>query len=223
MGGILPTLDAFRAHRGDATIYAEVQIGIRHCLLTYGGPESVKRIHSKAEVFAQCRGWLDAQYPETLLVPAPSTSAATKLVSQAHESDPDSGEAAIGSAFAGSLYQVPVLFEGVEDDPNNATRFFVIAREAARPSGDDKTSIMFTTGDAPGALVRVLSAFDAAGVNLSHIDKRPSGRVNWEYTFFVDALGHREDEAMQRAIAGAREHAKELAILGSYPRSGGVL
>ena len=90
---------------------------------------------------------------------------------------------------------------------------------AAERTGNDKTSIMFTTSDAPGALVRVLAAFEEAGVNLSHIDKRPSGRVNWDYTFFIDALGHREDESMRRAVDGARVHAKELTILGSYPRS----
>ena len=89
------------------------------------------------------------------------------------------GSAAIGSKLAGQLYGVQVLFENIEDDPNNVTRFFVISKQSAKPSADDKTSIMFTTPDKPGALVSVLRVFQDAEINLSHIDKRPSGRTNW--------------------------------------------
>ena len=96
------------------------------------------------------------------------------------------------------LYDLPVLFAGVEDNPNNVTRFFVLGREHARPTGDDKTAIMFATDDKHGALVEGLQAFHTQGINLSHIDKRPSGRENWSYTFYIDALGHMDDEAMQR-------------------------
>ncbi|RMD61945.1 MAG: ACT domain-containing protein, partial [Planctomycetota bacterium] len=93
----------------------------------------------------------------------------------------------------------------------------------AKRSGDDKTSIMFITDDKPGALVAVLQAFEDAGVNLSHIDKRPSGRENWTYTFFIDALGHPEDDAMQRAVEQARRRCRELLVLGGYPRATRIL
>ena len=96
-------------------------------------------------------------------------------------------------------------------------------RLRARPTGDDKTSIMFTTDDKPGALVEVLSVFQQAGINLSHIDKRPRGRGNWTYTFFIDAIAHREEPAMAEAIERARAHCRELFILGSYPRSTRIL
>jgi chorismate mutase/prephenate dehydratase len=125
--------------------------------------------------------------------------------------------------LAGEIYGLNVLFEKIEDNPSNITRFFVISRHAAQRSGDDKTSIMFTTDDKPGALVSVLSVFHHAGINLSHIDKRPSGRENWAYTFFVDAVGHLEDQDMQFALARARAHCKELHVLGSYPRSRRIL
>ena len=133
------------------------------------------------------------------------------------------GEAAIASTLAGKIYDVPILFERIEDNPNNITRFFVISRDKALASGDDKTSIMFATVDKPGALVEVLSVFERAGVNLSHIEKRPSGRTNWTYTFFIDALGHRDGDALRGAVEEATRHCRELIVLGSYPRSTRIL
>ena len=95
----------------------------------------------------------------------------------------------------------------------------MITNQKAQPTGDDKTSIMFSTEDKPGALLRVLEAFDRHGVNLSHIDKRPSGRTNWNYTFFIDAIGHRDEERIAQAIDDAKGHCNELIMLGSYPRA----
>ena len=115
------------------------------------------------------------------------------------------------------------MFARVEDNPNNITRFLVLSKQKARRSGDDKTSIMFDTADRPGALVEVLRVFEEAGINLTHIDKRPSGRENWQYTFFIDAVGHREEPTMRRAIAAVESHCKELTVLGSFPRSKRIL
>ncbi len=116
-----------------------------------------------------------------------------------------------------------MLFERIEDNPNNLTRFFVIGRQKVDASGDDKTSIMFNTQDKPGALVHVLQVFERAGINLSHIDKRPSGRTNWTYTFFIDAQGHVSSPSMAAAIEEARTHCQELVVMGSYPRSKRIL
>jgi len=92
-----------------------------------------------------------------------------------------------------------------------------------RISGDDKTSVMFTTTHEPGALVQVLRAFADSGINLTHIDKRPSRRENWSYTFFLDAQGHRDEPAMAAAIDSARRHCQDLFVLGSYPRATRIL
>ncbi|MHC4828235.1 MAG: prephenate dehydratase, partial [Planctomycetota bacterium] len=129
----------------------------------------------------------------------------------------------IGSALAGELYGVNQLFEQIQDKPNNITRFLVIGREAALPSGDDKTTLLFVTADKPGALVDVLAVFRDAEINLSHIEKRPSGRTNWEYTFFIDCEGHRGDTKLASALAGARSHCVSLKVLGSYPRARRIL
>lgn len=222
-GAITETLDAFRDCAGEINIYAEAALGVRHSLLANCEPRQVRRVYSKPEVFTQCRRWLSTQYPHAELVPAPSSSQAVKSVRDAYDADPDCGAAAIGSILAGQLYGVKVLFPTIEDNPNNITRFLIIAKHQAQRSGDDKTTVMFSTRNEPGALVAVLSAFAEAGVNLSHIDKRPSGRENWSYTFFVDAHGHRDDDAVARAVANAERHCQSLVVLGSYPRASRIL
>ncbi|MEM8834782.1 MAG: prephenate dehydratase [Planctomycetota bacterium] len=222
-GGVVETLDAFREFGTELEIYAEVHLNVHHALIANGEPKDVKRIHSKPEAFSQCRRWLSTQYPNAELIAAPSTARAVQLAKAEELLEPGRGSAAIASTLAGKLYGVNILFEDIEDDPNNLTRFFVLSKEAAKPSGKDKTSIMFNTADEPGALVKVLQVFEDAGVNLSHIDKRPSGRVNWEYTFFVDALGHRDDDTLQSVIDVMKSVCREVTVLGSYPAAQRIL
>lgn len=226
-GGIVETHDAFLEHAGAVTIYAEAQLEVHHALLANCPPDQIRRIHSKPEVFGQCRNWLATQYPQAELIPAASSSKAVQTAIEENNTATSigapPGSAAIGSELAGKIYGLETLFAKIEDKPNNITRFFIISRQHAKRSGDDKTSIMFNTVDKPGALVEVLKVFDDAGINLSHIDKRPSGRENWQYTFFIDAAGHREDPPMQAAIEEASRHCKDLVVLGSYPRSTRIL
>uniref|UniRef100_UPI00286BC774 chorismate mutase n=1 Tax=Archangium sp. TaxID=1872627 RepID=UPI00286BC774 len=158
-GGIVETLDAFKANAQQISIYGEVQISIHHALLANCLPRQVRRIHSKPEIFQQCRNWLSTQYPGVELMPAASSSRAAQIAAdecrKALEIGAEPGSAAIGTVLAGQLYGLNVLFPRIEDDPNNITRFVIIARQNARPTGDDKTSLMFTTEDKPGALVSV--------------------------------------------------------------------
>ena len=226
-GGIVETLDAFINAHGDISICSEVQIAVHHSLLATCPPKAVRRIHSKPEVFSQCRTWLATQYPQAELIPAASSSRAVKTASEevktAISIGAEPGSAAIGSELAGQIYGLKTLFAKIEDNPNNITRFVVISRQKALRTGNDKTSIMFNTADKPGALVSVLGVFDKAGINLSHIDKRPSGRTNWTYTFFIDAQGHRDDAAMAGAIEEAATHCRQMHVLGSYPKSKRIL
>jgi len=236
IGGITESLDAFIAAghaesdrtgdgRAKVNVYAEVLLGVHHALLANCAPDRVEKIYSKPEVFGQCRTWLATQYPRAELVPVASSSRAVQMVAEATDPAGKVGGpiAAIGNAFAGALYGVNTLFPRIEDDPNNLTRFYVISRSRAQRSGDDKTSIMFAAANKPGALVSVLSVFNRAKINLTHIDKRPSKRTNWQYTFFIDAQGHESDGPMTKAIAAARKHCKDLVVLGSYPRAKRVL
>ena len=212
---MIDTLDAFL--HSSAKICAEVLITVHHNLMSKQPWEQVKTIYSKPEVFSQCRNWLATTAKGRDVQPAASTSRAAELAAQ------QPGAAAIGSALAGELYGLHILFENIEDNPDNVTRFFVIGREAARRSGTDKTAIMFTTAHKPGALAEVLDVFKENGINLTDIEKRPSKKVNWEYYFFIDAQGHADDPAMKTAIEQAKKHCLQLTVLGSYPRATDVL
>lgn len=230
-GGIVETLEAFQEFQDKLNVYAEVQLEVHHALVANCAPGDVTKIYSKPEVFIQCRDWLATQYPEAELIPETSSSAAVRRVADASEKAAENrGVAAIGSVLAAAHYGVSVLFENIEDRSTNITRFFVLSKQKAKPTGKDadgkagdKTSIMFTTADEPGALVGVLSVFHRAGINLTHIDKRPSGRSNWTYTFFIDAEGHIDDQWIAAAVAQARGHCRDLHVLGSYPRSKRIL
>ena len=214
-GSIQETLDALL--ESHVHVYAEVLIGIHHNLLANCPIDQIQRVHSKPEVFSQCLRWLSVQLHGTEQVPeASSARAVERAAEQPHA-------AAIGSALAAELYGLQIRFANIEDNPNNTTRFFVIASETAKPSGNDKTALMFTTAHQPGALATVLDVFRDHGLNLTHIDKRPSRRINWEYYFFVDFLGHCSDANIREAIEKARKHCLQLIILGSFPRAETVL
>jgi chorismate mutase / prephenate dehydratase len=214
-GGVVDTLDAFL--HSSAKICAEVLITVHHNLLAKQPWEKITKICSKAQVFSQCRDWLSATAKDRAQVDVESTTHAAQMA--LHEP----GVAAIASKHAATLYGLDILFANIEDNPDNVTRFFVIGREPARKSGDDKTAIMFTTAHKPGALAEVLDVFKENGINLTDIEKRPSKKVNWEYYFFIDAQGHQDDAGMQKAIEGARKHCLQLTVLGSYPRAAEVL
>lgn len=215
MGGIGETLDGFL--ESNVQVCAEVLITIHHNLLANCPPDQVKTIYSKPEVLAQCRKWLSVQLKQAEKVPTASSSKAAEIAA----GEPHA--AAIGSTLAAELYNLHVQFANIEDNPRNATRFFVIANQSARPTGDDKTSLMFTTEHKPGTLVDVLNVLRDFGINLTHIDKRPSQRVNWEYIFFVDLVGHAQDQNVIDAIAEAAKHCLQITVLGAYPRAVDVL
>jgi chorismate mutase/prephenate dehydratase len=214
-GGVVDTLDAFL--HSSAKICAEVLLTVHHNLLANQPWDKITRICSKAQVFSQCRNWLEATAKGREIVPVDSTTTACKMANE------QIGVAAIGSKQAAELYGLPILFENIEDNPDNITRFFVIGREPARKTGDDKTAIMFTTAHKPGALAEVLDVFKENKINLTDIEKRPSKKVNWEYYFFIDAQGHTDDANMKQAIEQAKAHCLQLTVLGSYPRATDVL
>ncbi len=215
MGGIGETLDSFLNTR--AQVCAEVLISIHHNLLANAAPDKIARIYSKPEVFAQCRRWLGVQLRQAERVPVASSSRAAEMASR------EADAAAIGSTLAGEIYGLKPLYENIEDNPQNITRFFVIGNQASKATGDDKTAIMFTTAHKAGALAEVLDVLRDHGLNLTHIDKRPSQRVNWEYYFFVDFLGHQDEPHVIKGLDEARKHCLQLTVLGSFPRARDVL
>jgi len=214
-GGVIDTLDAL--FETDVQICAEINRAIHHNLLALCPLEKVQRVYSKPEVFAQCGQWLSETSLAGKTIPVASTSAAAEMACQ------EEGSAAIGSTLAAELYGLRIVCDNIEDVSHNVTRFFIIGRQPSGCSGDDKTSIVFTTKDEPGALVNVLLALREPGVNMSFIESRPSKKRNWEYYFFVDISGHQAEPRVQEAIAEGRKHCLRLNVLGSYPRASDVV
>ena len=210
-GGVIETLDALID--SDVKVCAEVLMAIHHSLLGNCSLEEIEKIYSKPEVFAQCRSWLSATFKDAQTVPVASTARAAQIAAD------EPRAAAIGSNVAAELYGLRIICENIEDIANNITRFLVISREDAKPTGEDKTAILFSTAHKAGALADVLDVFKRYGINLTNIESRPSRKREWEYYFFVDFLGHRKDKNIQKGIEEAREHCLQLSILGSFPRA----
>lgn len=210
-GGITDTIDAFV--ESNVRINAEINRSIHHNLLALCSIEDIERVYSKPEVFNQCQHWLSETALSAKCVPVASTSKAAEMVAQ------EPNAAALGSSLAAELYGLKIIFDNVEDNPNNITRFFVIGRGKTGPTGLDKTALVFTTAHKPGALADVLTAFKMCGTNLTFIESRPSRQRNWEYFFFAEAEGHIDNPRMTEAIEAARQHCLGIHVLGSYPRA----
>ncbi len=223
IGGVNETLDTFIDMHDELKIYGEVKLQVKFCLLANCKPEQVNRIYSKPDVFEQCRNWLSTQYPQATRIPTESSALATQKAKEEIERNSDCGVAAIGSSLAGEIHGLKPLFQAIEDRQSNMTRFLILSKSQTEESGNDKTSIMFTTVDRSGALVDVLEIFKRNTINLTHIEKRPSREENWDYTFFLELEGHRENAKIAQIIGEARAHCKSLTVLGSFPACQRVL
>lgn len=210
-GGVGETLDAFID--SDVLICAEVYMAIHHNLLANCSLEEIEKIYSKPEIFAQCHSWLSATFKETKTISVASSARAAQMAAE------EAGTAAIGSKVAAELYGLKVVCANIEDIASNVTRFPVISKVDAKPTGDDKTALLFSTAHKAGALVDVLEVFRNYGLNLTNIESRPSKKREWEYYFFVDFLGHKDDEYVKEALGAARRHCLQLSVLGSFPRT----
>ena len=210
-GGVIETLDAFID--SDVKVCAEVLLAIHHSLLGNCSLAEIETIYSKPEVFAQCRNWLSATVKQVETIAVASTAKAAQMTAEQPKA------AAIGSKVAAELYGLKIICENIEDNTNNITRFLVISREDAKPTGEDKTAILFSTAHKAGALADVLEVFKRYNINLTNIESRPSKKRQWEYYFFVDFVGHRTDKQVQDGLEEARKHCLQLSVLGSFPRA----
>jgi len=210
-GGVIETFDALID--SDVKICSEVLMSIHHNLLANCPIEKIEKIYSKPEVFAQCRNWLSATFKEAKTIAVASTAKAAQMAAE------EQNAAAIGSAIAAELYGLKIACENIEDVTNNITRFLVIAREDAKPTGEDKTAMMFSTAHKAGALADVLDVLKRYNINLTNIESRPSKKQEWEYHFFVDFVGHRLDKQVQKGLEEAKQHCLQLSILGSFPKA----
>jgi chorismate mutase/prephenate dehydratase len=212
-GVISYTLDLFMDY--DLKVSAEVMLDITHNLLSQSGDKTkIKRVYSFSPATAQCRRWIQVNLTGIPVVEATSTANAAELASQ------DADAAAIASELAAKIYNLQFVERSIEDNKHNFTRFLVISKDFPKKSGKDKTSLMFSIKDKPGALYDILEPFKKAKINLTKIESRPSKRKAWEYIFFVDMEGHIEDKKLKKAVEALKENCLYLKILGSYPSGG---
>ncbi|MBN1866640.1 prephenate dehydratase [Candidatus Sumerlaeota bacterium] len=211
-GGVVHrTLDRFVDT--NLIICGEITLSIHQVLMANCPLPEVKRVYSHAQAFLQCRSWLKENLPSVDLREVDSTSEGAKMAARYKHC------AAIANEMAARLYDLKVLVRGVEDIKDNFTRFWVIGRSPAAATGDDKTSIMFSVKDRPGALYDLLKPFHDKKINLTKIESRPTKRRAWEYVFFVDLLGHVENKTISRVIHDVQDHCEFLKVMGSYPRN----
>ena len=212
-GVVDSTLDTFLD--SPLRITAEILLPVEQALLLRHDLEmaQVKLVYSHPQALGQCQRWLASQLPNAAQVAAPSTAEAARL---AHE---DAEGAAVASELAAKLFDLRVAAECIQDLSGNATRFLVLGRTSTSPTGRDRTSLVATVKDGPGALLHLLEPLAKRGLNLSRIQSRPTRRKAWEHAFFLDVEGHEQDELIATALTELREVTAGVKILGSYPQA----
>lgn len=214
-GAVAETLDLL-IHQSELQIRSEIVLPIHHSIMAKHdtNPEDVTVVYSHPQSLAQCRGYLERNYPNARLVASLSNSAAVGEMQSSEET-----AAAIAGRRAAALYEAHTLDQDIEDNHSNATRFVVMGHTDHKPTGTDKTSLCFDfDSDAPGILVVALGEFSNRNINLNKIESRPTRMGLGRYIFLVDIDGHRQDAKVVEALGALRKHASMLKVLGSYPR-----
>ncbi len=215
-GSVNVTLD--RLITTQLKIREEIYLRISQCLISSAKDiKDIKKVYSIPHALAQCQVWLKTNLPNCNLGETESTAAAVQMVRGKRN------EAAIGSSLAGKIYGLNLLAEGVEDNSSNMTRFLVIGTGENNATGNDKTSLIFSTPHSPGSLHSALASFARRKINLAKIESHPVKDKLWEYSFFVDMIGHVNDKQVESCLRELKKKTTFLKILGSYPKNEGAL
>ncbi len=196
-------------------ICGETELRISHCLIAMEGTtlDTIKFVYSHPQALGQSRNFLNHLKAE--IIPASDTAGSVRMIKEQGRLD----SAAVASARAAEIYGLRIIAREIEDNPHNFTRFFVLSKEDSPPTGSDKTSIVFTLKHKPGALYDCLREFAERKINLTKLESRPTRHQVWEYNFYMDFSGHREEKGVAEALKALEEHAVFVKILGSYPRA----
>jgi len=215
-GSVTQNYDLFLKY--DLKVCGETILKIVHCLIV--NPQttmtSIRKVYSHPQALAQCRDYLEKHNWE--LIPAYDTAGSVKMIKERSLMD----SAAIAGEIAAEIYEMKILERDIADNRNNYTRFFVISKEDSPPTGNDKTSIIFSVAHIPGSLYRAMGEFANRGLNLTKIESRPTHQKLWEYNFYLDFEGHRCDRKCQEAIEALSKQSYFVKVLGSYPKASPV-
>ena len=211
-GVVNHTLDRFMS--SSLKICGEVELRVHHNLLgLMDDVSSITRVYSHQQSLAQCREWLDHHLSGVERVSVSSNAKAARIARE------EQGAAAIASDIAANIYELKILHKNIEDWPDNTTRFLIIGRQETPPSGVDKTSLLVSTMNKPGALHSLLNPLAKNQISMSRIESRPSKMTMWDYVFFIDIEGHKNDPQVANALTELEEEAAMLKVLGSYPKA----
>ena len=212
-GQVNETLDCLSNY--DLNICGEIEMVIHHSLmgLNRSLPREGFEIHAHEQTFAQCKHWLDSYCPSVKRVAVASNSQAAK------NSKNESKILAIAGSLAADRYGLEIIKENIEDYPDNTTRFITIGLQDVSISGKDKTSIIVTTKNESGSLYRILKPINDNGINLTHITYRPSRVDKWNYSFFLDLEGHKDEKNVKSLLEQLKQASLEIKVLGSYPKA----
>jgi len=196
-------------------VCGEIELRVVHCLIASPGTrlDLIKRVYSHPQALAQCRGFLKHLGYE--LIPTYDTAGSVKMIKEKGITD----GGAVASAKAAEIYGMKIIASEIEDNPNNFTRFFILSQQDSPPSGNDKTSVVFSVKHKPGALYEFLKELTIRNINLTKIESRPTRQKPWEYNFYLDFEGHREDKASQEALDSLEKTSLFVKVLGSYPKA----
>jgi len=194
-------------------ICAEIELRVQQNLLAKGSVKDIRRLYSHAQSLAQCTAWLAQNLPSAERIPVGSNAEAAQRAAK------EEGAAAIAGEAAAERYGLTLLARSIEDSPNNTTRFLVLGELDAGPTGKDRTSIVMSAENKPGAVHALLSPLAQHRVSMTRIESRParSRSALWEYVFFIDVEGHQKDAPVAKALAELQAKAPFLKVLGSYP------
>ena len=196
-------------------ISSEIFLRIRHHLLSKAAEYGrVRRIYSHPMALAQCRRWIERHLPGVPVMETGSTSEAARKAAE------EAGTAAVGGRLCAGIYGLRIAAANIEDRARNVTRFLCVSQEEPAPTGNDKTSILFSLKHAPGALQAALEVLARNRINMTRIESRPQKSADWEYVFFVDMEGHQQEDPLARALDEMAERCAFMKRLGSYPAGG---
>ncbi|MFX1507870.1 MAG: prephenate dehydratase [Promethearchaeota archaeon] len=199
----------------DLKVSGETILRIVHCLIANRGAflDKIKKVYSHPQALGQCREFLEELNITT--IPVYDTAGSVKMVKESGDKD----AAGIASELAANIYHMKILKKGIETNKNNFTRFFVISKNEALPTGDDKTSLVFMARHEPGSLYQALKAFADKKINLTKLESRPIIGKPWEYRFYLDFIGHLEEHHIKEAIKDLRKNSTFVRVIGSYPKA----